>query len=125
MAVAHTEVHRASSGRQLQAEQKRGRRGGERGDSAGKTSGGAVAVFSVGKGLAHGLGDVLGADAEDIQQLLRFPTAGDATHCKPGHNNARLLAHCRQHGLTKTTWPEGNGEHQNIRLTYYHHYHYS
>lgn len=90
--------------------------GGERGDSAGKTSGWSVAVFSVGKGLAHGLGDVLGADAEDIQQLLRFPTAGDATHCKPGHNNARLLAHCRQHGLTKTTWPEGNGEHQNIRL---------
>lgn len=68
--------------------------GWKRGDSAGKTSGWSVAVSSVGKGLAHSLGDVLGADAEDIQQLLRFPTAGDATHCKPGHNNARLLAHC-------------------------------
>lgn len=46
------------------------------------------------KGLTHGVGDVLGADAEDVEQLCGLPAAGNAAHCQPGHNDARLLAHC-------------------------------
>lgn len=53
-----------------------------------------VAVSSVSKGLAHGVGDVLGADSKNVQQLLGLPAAGDAAHRQPGHNDARLLAHC-------------------------------
>ncbi len=48
----------------------------------------------VSKGLTHGAGNVLGADAEDVEQLLGLSAAGNAAHCQPGHNNAGLTAHC-------------------------------
>lgn len=46
------------------------------------------------KGLAHSLSYVLGADAEDVEQLLRLSTARDTVNSQPGHDNARLLSHC-------------------------------
>ncbi|TNN82360.1 hypothetical protein EYF80_007481 [Liparis tanakae] len=48
----------------------------------------------VGKGLTHSVGNVLGADAKDVEHLLGLSAAGNTSHCQPGHNDARLLAHC-------------------------------
>lgn len=45
------------------------------------------------KGLAHGVSDVLGADAEHVKQLLGLSAAGNAGHRQPGHNDAGLCAH--------------------------------
>lgn len=58
------------------------------------------------KGLAHGVGDVLGADAEHVKQLLGLSAAGNTGHCQPGHHDARLCTHSRQHSFTETTWKE-------------------
>lgn len=101
MALEHREVHRSPSdhARQLQVEQKVGC------DSAGKQVDDPSQSL-VGKGLAHSVGDVLGTDAEDVQQLLRLPAAWDTAHCQSGHNNAGLPANCRQHSFTKTTWAD-------------------
>lgn len=46
------------------------------------------------KGLAHGFSYVLGADAEEVEQLLRLSAARDTVNSQPGHNNARLLSNC-------------------------------
>lgn len=46
------------------------------------------------KGLTHSLSYVLGADAEDVKQLLRLSTARNTINSQPGHNNARLLSNC-------------------------------
>lgn len=46
------------------------------------------------KGLVHSSNYVLGADAEEVEQLLRLSTARDAVNSQPGHNNARLLSNC-------------------------------
>lgn len=46
------------------------------------------------KGLTHSIGYVLGADAEDVEQLLRLSTARNTVNSQPGHNNARLLSNC-------------------------------
>lgn len=64
----------------------------------------------VGKGLTHSLGDVFGADAEDVEQLLRLPAAGDPGHGQPGHHDAGLLAHGREDGLPQTTWNQTREE---------------
>lgn len=46
------------------------------------------------KGLAHSINYVLGADAEDVEQLLGLSTARNTVNSQPGHNNARLLSNC-------------------------------
>lgn len=46
------------------------------------------------KGLTHSIGDVLGADAEVVEQLLRLSTARDTVNSQPGHDDARLRSHC-------------------------------
>lgn len=48
----------------------------------------------VSKDLAHGVSDVLGANAEHVEQLVWLSTAGDTRHCQSVHNNSRLCAHC-------------------------------
>ena len=58
----------------------------------------------VGVGLAHGLGDVLGADLEEVQQLLGLPAAGHTAHRHAGHHHAGFLPHRRQHRLPETPW---------------------
>ena len=63
----------------------------------------------VGEGLAHGLGDVLGADLEEVQQLLGLAAAGHAAHRHAGHHHAGLLPHGGQHRLAETTWGRGGG----------------
>ena len=44
----------------------------------------------VGEGLAHSLGDVFGADLEEVQQFLGLPAAGHAAHRHPGHHHTGL-----------------------------------
>lgn len=56
------------------------------------------------QGLAHGISYVLGADAEDVEQLLRLSAARDTVNSQPGHNNARLRSNCWQHSFPETTW---------------------
>lgn len=46
------------------------------------------------KGLTHSISDVLGADAEDVEELLRLSAARDAANSQPGHDNAGLLSDC-------------------------------
>ena len=57
----------------------------------------------VGVGQAHGLGNVLGADLEEVQQLLGLAAAGHAAHRHAGHHHAGLLSHRGQHRLAETT----------------------
>lgn len=86
MALDHREVHSSSGDQamQLQVGQKVGC------DATEQQVRSVQALVC--KGLTHSVSNVLGADAEDVEQLLGLSAAGDTAYCQPGYNNAGLLA---------------------------------